>query len=135
MIGSIHEQRAQRHQLIVALAIVLLIAVSASAQSFKATIVGRVTDANAAVIPGATVTVTEKGTGRTHTARSNGEGSFTILQLPPGEYEVKVEATNFKRSVQTDLVLETDQTQTPEYHPRGRQCERECEYCCCSPDD
>lgn len=111
MIGLILKHTAQRRQLIMAFAILLLMAVSVSAQSFKATIVGKVSDANGAVIPGATITVSEKGTGRSYDTKSNGEGSFTIAQLPPGEYEVKVEAPNFKRSVQADLVLETDQTQ------------------------
>jgi hypothetical protein len=110
MIGLTLKHRAQQ-QMIMAFAILLLMAVSISAQSFKATVVGKVSDANGAVIPGAAITVTEKGTGRMHTAKSNDEGSFTISQLPPGEYEVRVEATNFKRSVQSDLVLETDQTQ------------------------
>ncbi|HYJ86348.1 MAG TPA: TonB-dependent receptor, partial [Pyrinomonadaceae bacterium] len=69
------------------------------------------TDANGAVIPGATVTIVERDTAHTLTATSNDEGSFTISQIPPGNYEVRVEAPNFKRSVQSDLVLETDKTQ------------------------
>ena len=93
------------------LAIVLLMLGSISAQSFKATVVGQVSDATGAVIPGATVTIVDKDTARTLTATSNDEGSFTISQIPPGNYEVRVEATNFKLSVQTGLVLETDQTQ------------------------
>src|SRR5688500_4543930 len=93
------------------LAIVLLMLSSVSAQSFKATVVGRIMDANGALIPGATVTIVERETGRTLTATSNDEGNFTITQVPPGNYEVRVEASNFKRSVQTGLVLENDQTQ------------------------
>lgn len=93
------------------LAFVFLMLGSVSAQSFKATIVGRITDANGAVIPGASVTIVERDTAHTLTATSNDEGSFTISQIPPGNYEVRVEATNFKRSVQSDLVLETDKTQ------------------------
>ncbi|HYJ88129.1 MAG TPA: hypothetical protein VEW46_18835, partial [Pyrinomonadaceae bacterium] len=44
------------------LAFVFLMLGSVSAQSFKATIVGRLTDANGAVIPGATVTIVERDT-------------------------------------------------------------------------
>ena len=93
------------------LAVMLMMLGSVSAQSFKATVVGQITDANGAVIPGATVTIVDKGTARTLIATSNDEGSFTISQIPPGNYEVSVEAANFKRSVRSDLVLETDQTQ------------------------
>jgi Carboxypeptidase regulatory-like domain/TonB-dependent Receptor Plug Domain/TonB dependent receptor len=94
-----------------ALTVTLMMLGSVSAQSFKATVVGQITDSNGAVIPGATVTIVDKDTARTLTATSNDEGSFTISQIPPGNYEVRVEATNFKRGVQSDLVLETDQTQ------------------------
>ncbi|MGI9066810.1 MAG: carboxypeptidase-like regulatory domain-containing protein [Pyrinomonadaceae bacterium] len=41
------------------LSVVLLMLGSASAQSFKATVVGQVSDANGAVIPGATVTIVD----------------------------------------------------------------------------
>jgi hypothetical protein len=93
------------------LAMMVLMLGSVSAQSFKATVVGRITDANGAVVAGATVTIVEKATTRTLTATSNDEGNFTISQIAPGNYEVRVEAAGFKRSVQTDLALETDQTQ------------------------
>lgn len=107
------QQRLQRW--LGTLAFVLLMQMmllgAASAQSFKATVVGQITDANGAVIPGATVTIVDKDTARTLTATSNDEGSFTISQITPGNYEVRVEAPNFKRTVQNDLVLETDKTQ------------------------
>jgi hypothetical protein len=93
------------------LAIVLLMLGSVSAQSFKATVVGQITDANGAVVPGATVTIVQKGTGATLTATTNDEGNFTIAQITPGSYDVSIEAPNFKRSVRSDLQLETDKTQ------------------------
>ncbi|MCA1613638.1 MAG: TonB-dependent receptor [Acidobacteria bacterium] len=92
------------------LALSLGAAAPARAQTFKATLVGQVTDPNGAAVPGAVVTVTERGTGRTQTVTANGEGAYTIPQLQPGRYELKVEAAGFKHVVQTDLVLETEQT-------------------------
>src|SRR4051812_30686720 len=95
-------------------AMLLLIALSittASAQSFKATVVGQVTDSNGAAVPSASVTITEKETGRTQTVTTNEDGNFTITQLPPGRYDLAVEAQNFKKLLQSDLVLQTDQTQ------------------------
>jgi outer membrane receptor protein involved in Fe transport len=107
--------RKKAHRFVAACAALLILAAAACAparaQTFKATVLGQVTDQNGAAIPGATVTVTEQGTGRTQTAATVGDGSYTIPQLPPGRYELKVEAAGFKPVVQTDLVLETDKTQ------------------------
>ncbi len=97
-----------------AFAAVLMLAAcvaTAGAQTFKATLVGEVKDTNGAAVPGATVTVSEKATARSQTVTSNADGGFTVTQLPPGTYEVTVEAPGFKRTVQTGLVLETEQTQ------------------------
>ncbi|MGH9902786.1 MAG: carboxypeptidase regulatory-like domain-containing protein, partial [Pyrinomonadaceae bacterium] len=96
---------------LVAVMLVALAAAPAAAQSFKATVVGQVTDANGAVVPGATVTVVQQETGNAQTVTTKDDGSYTVTQLTPGRYELRVEAANFKRGVQTDLVLETDQTQ------------------------
>ncbi len=92
-----------------ALALVLG-AASASAQTFKATLVGQVTDQNGSAIPGATVTVTNTGTQAAQTVTTGDEGQYTITQLLPGSYDLRVEAGGFKITLQTGLVLETDQT-------------------------
>ncbi len=83
----------------------------APAQTFKATLVGQVTDANNAAVPGANVTVTEQGTGRTQTVMTNSEGAYTVAQLQPGRYDLRIEASGFKPVLQKDVVLETDETQ------------------------
>lgn len=81
------------------------------AQSFTATVVGQVTDQNGAAIPGATVTITERATGRTRATVTNSDGNYTIPQLPPGRYDLRIEAANFRPVIQPDLVLETNKTQ------------------------
>jgi outer membrane receptor protein involved in Fe transport len=86
----------------------------ASAQSFKATIVGSVVDASGAVVPGATVTVAQEGTGLTLTATSSSEGTFSLPQLPPGRYELTVELSGFRKFVQRAILLETDQVRRVE---------------------
>jgi hypothetical protein len=86
----------------------------ASAQSFKATVIGTVVDASRAVIPGATVTVVQEGTGLTLTTVTGGEGTFSLAQLPPGRYELTVELPGFRKFVQSGLVLETDQVRRVE---------------------
>src|SRR5215469_12094223 len=60
-----------------------------------ATIVGQIVDAQGAVIPNATVTATNTATGIPHTAKTTSSGNYTIPNLPPGTYDVKVEAATF----------------------------------------
>ncbi len=93
------------------LVLFILVAVtSALAQSFKATLVGEVKDARGAVIPGVTITITEKETGRAQSVATSADGSFSLTNLPPGRYELRVEAPNFRKVVQADLMLETNYT-------------------------
>src|ERR1700755_2626463 len=69
----------------------VLVAPAALAQSQATTgdIVGRVLDPAGAVIPGATVTATNKDTGLERTATADDEGNYRIILLPPGSYSVK----------------------------------------------
>src|ERR1700730_18597253 len=58
-------------------------------------IVGQVTDATNAAIPGATVRVTNHATALERSAKTDEEGRFNFTQLQPGTYSVKVEADGF----------------------------------------
>ena len=55
-------------------------------------IVGQVTDATSAAIPGATVTIVNAETGLERRARTDNQGRFNFPQLSPGTYSVKLEA-------------------------------------------
>jgi hypothetical protein len=71
-------------------------AVMAVAQSASyATITGQVADPQGAVISGAKVTATNVATGISRTANTTGSGDYTIPNLSPGTYNVKVEAAQF----------------------------------------
>lgn len=88
-----------------ALAIILTIcAASVRAQNPTGAINGTVADPAGAIVRGATVTVTNQATGATRKTISNSEGNFTIPALPPGEYEVRVEADGFTTQIQMQLV-------------------------------
>ena len=65
---------------------------------------GQVTDASGGVIPGATVTITNRDTGSQRSLKTDDEGRFNFPQLRPGTYSVKVEAAGFD-SLQTDNVF------------------------------
>ena len=59
-------------------------------------IVGQVADATGALVPGATVTITNRDTGMKRSVRSDDAGRFNFPQLKPGSYSVKVEAQGFE---------------------------------------
>lgn len=81
--------------------LVAILAVAAAAQAGGSTaeINGRVSDQNGAVLPNATVTVTDtqKNSSRTVTTDENGE--YRFLSMPPGIYQIKVEASGFTSQV------------------------------------
>ncbi len=78
----------------------LCFAVTGLAQTESARIQGTVADANGAVVAGATVTVTSVGTGRVSKVVSNADGSYTVLSLQPGRYQIEVSQANFKTTKQ-----------------------------------
>ena len=66
---------------------------------------GIVRDASGAIIPGATVTVTDESTGRVIQAVANDAGLYVLRALAAGRYQVKVEVQGFKTGV-LNLTLE-----------------------------
>ncbi len=59
-------------------------------------IVGQVTDPAGAAIPGALVTITDRGTGLQRSMNTNADGGFDFPQLKPGTYAVRAEADGFE---------------------------------------
>ncbi len=83
----------------------LLFPLVAGAQTQTGRIWGTVTDASGAVIPGASITVTNVGTTLAKTAVANDQGRFVITDLMPATYEVSAEITGFKKFVQGGILL------------------------------
>ena len=102
-----------RRRIIVGVTMTLLLALAtavvAMAQSRNASIVGTVTDTSGAVVPGATVTVTNINTGQVSTATTGAVGEYTVVNLLYGSYKVKAELKGFKAAEQTGLTLEIGQ--------------------------
>jgi hypothetical protein len=81
---------------------------SAFAQSVDTGIVGGVVDTSGAVIPGATITVTNQSTGVANTVVSGINGAFEIRYLGPGAHVVDVTLQGF-RAQRTTIVLRVAQ--------------------------
>src|SRR5215467_10501371 len=92
--------------------------VQAAAAAQTSSVTGRVTDAQGAVVANAEVTLgawtpampgMKMAQGQQFTARSAANGSFTLTQIPPGQYVLQVDAPGYGRSSQE---LKVPSTQT-----------------------
>jgi len=66
-----------------------------SAQTNTTALSGTVVDTSGAMIPGATITITNAASGTTQTTKAKSRGEFSFEQLTPGTYEVKVSTPGF----------------------------------------
>jgi hypothetical protein len=79
---------------------------TAYAQTATATFSGTIVDESDAAIVGATINVTNTGTGLKRRATSNSDGLFTLPLLPPGNYTVEVKSEGFAPIEINNLALE-----------------------------
>src|SRR3954452_6477748 len=77
--------------------LVVSLASALSAQEFRATISGRVTDSQNASVAAARITAVQIDTAAKFEAVSDSEGNYTIPFLPPSTYRLTAEAAGFKR--------------------------------------
>ena len=95
------------------LAVALLILASGAAvwsQTVQGVITGTVTDPTGAVVPNATVTITNAGTNISQSTTTGSDGSYRFPLVPPGTYTLEVKATNFATVRASGLVVEASQT-------------------------
>jgi hypothetical protein len=93
-----------------ALAVMVLMAPSdASAQAVSGTILGTAKDTSGAVVPGATVTVTNTGTGFSRSVVTDTKGEYNAPSIPTGTYSVTAEITGFKKVSKTNIHVGVDQ--------------------------
>lgn len=71
-------------------------------------IAGTLTDPTGAVIPGASLTVTNTAQGIQSKATSDTKGTYTFPSLPVGKYSLQVEATGFKPQSRSNLIIDID---------------------------
>jgi len=78
-------------------------------QSNAADIQGTIKDSTGAVVTTATVTARNPSTSFSRTANTNDQGFYRIINVPPGDYEVTVEAANFKKAVLPKITVTVGQ--------------------------
>ena len=94
------------------LAFITLLSLAAHAQTATGTISVVAEDSSQAVVPRATISVTNKATGLTRAGSTGDRGEFQATFLPAGEYSVTVQANGFKRSNLAAFTLQVDQNAT-----------------------
>ena len=85
--------------------IVFILAISLAAQSNTGSITGVVSDPNGAVVPNATVTVTNQGTNETRTVQTDDEGRYDVPSLATGTYTVEASGGGFQATSLKDVRL------------------------------
>src|SRR5215208_3736780 len=94
------------------LACVLLSALPAAAQFDRGQISGTIKDAQGAVVPGVTVSVTNLDTQTVRTSVTDSTGFYTFPNLPPGKYDVAAELAGFKKALRQNVTLDAASSQT-----------------------
>jgi carboxypeptidase family protein len=85
------------------LLIVLACCLNGMAQSSTSSVTGTVVDPQGNVVPGATVTLTNREKNFTRTQTTTDNGSFAFSLIPPDQYQLEAEAKGFKKGVLTDV--------------------------------
>src|SRR5712672_1268838 len=99
-------ENSRKHGLGVALTFIALIVLASApswGQAFRGTILGVVSDATGAAVPGATVTVRNVDTGLLRTTETQADGSYRVPELPIGTYDVTVEKSGFQTSITSSV--------------------------------
>lgn len=91
--------------LVFTLSLLLIQAVVSAQTATTGQISGSVTDQSGAVVPDATVTATQVGTGLTRTVVTSDDGNYSITNLAIGTYRVKISKSGFKETAVSDVAV------------------------------
>jgi hypothetical protein len=109
MTHSEFQRTCVRIALPLAILLTLCLPTRVSAQVVGATISGTVTDASGSKMPGVDLAVTNVGTGIVTNTATKGEGTFTVPNLQPGNYEISATAKGFSTLVRKGITLTVGQ--------------------------
>ena len=99
---------------VVAVAVLSVLAFSmfAAAQSATTSLHGTISDAKGLVVAGATVTINNPATGFSRTIKTDDQGSYQFLEVPPSTYIMTVTAAGFATTKRENVVLQVSNPAT-----------------------
>src|ERR1700732_4127841 len=108
-------RQAMQDTRIIALSMMLFfgffVAVAPHSHVTRGTLGGTVTDPSSAAVPGAQISVKNNATGVTREVTSDSSGLYTVPNVIPGDYEVRVSAKGLSTAQQSSVSLADGQQQ------------------------
>jgi hypothetical protein len=92
--------------------LVMAASLSAAAQQITGSIRGTVLDPSGAVVQAAAITAKQVETGLIRTAVADHQGSYVLVELPIGHYQLEVHAQGFQTYLQQGISLDVNETAT-----------------------
>jgi len=86
--------------------IALTSSIGVQGQSTYGSVSGAVTDSTGAAVVGAQVTLTNTGTSEKHTQTTNDQGTYSFVNVIPGQYRLDIEKTGFKHYAHPNVVVQ-----------------------------
>jgi Carboxypeptidase regulatory-like domain len=96
--------------------LLLFLAPFSFGQSTTGRVLGRVLDPSEAVIPGATLTLTNTESGITQTVQSSKSGEYLFISVPVGQYKLEAQSPGFQSSIADGIVVQLNATVTYDVH-------------------
>ncbi len=101
--------RSRKPMLTMFIALFFVFGLTASAQQETATLTGEVKDGTGAVVPRATITLTNVETNISLKTESNEQGVYFVASLKAGPYSITAEKSGFKKTVRSGITLQVNQ--------------------------
>src|SRR5688572_15637303 len=85
--------------------LIVVAGVNVGAQALYGSLVGNVVDESGAIVPGATVAITQKETNQTREQPTSDNGAYSFANLAPGTYDVIVTLPGFRTFTTRDITV------------------------------
>ncbi len=90
----------------------LLIGITASAQTYQGSLRGAVRDTDGKALSAATLTITNEETNVSRTTVTNETGEYLFERIDPGRYKISAQLNGFKKTDRAGVIVETQQSVT-----------------------
>lgn len=105
-------KNCQRIVRVLTTVVIILLPAAVFGQGYFGTVSGTLTDPSGAIIQGARVTLLDEQKGYHFTAKSDSDGRYLFVSIPPGLYSVTAEMAGFEKTVRTHIKLNVSENAT-----------------------